>query len=181
MDIDAGDIATYEAPVYSRANQGAVTYAQVAREVWPYYCRLGAEASWLGFPIKPAQRSSVYRAQYFEKGAVYWKSGTDPIAVPKATVDFMLRVNRRGRLGNPVSEEQPVGADGSGRIQFFENGVITLRNGERQIWLRPEPTTDSTPDRPAPERPASVEYRTYPFTRWRKKSNGDESPYAEES
>jgi hypothetical protein len=41
------------------------------------------------------------------------------------------------RLGLPVSEDQPIGADGSGRIQFFDNGTVTLRDGEREIWLRP--------------------------------------------
>jgi hypothetical protein len=41
------------------------------------------------------------------------------------------------RLGFPVIEEQPAGEDGSGRIQFFENGVVTLRDGKREIWLRP--------------------------------------------
>jgi hypothetical protein len=40
-------------------------------------------------------------------------------------------------LGFPNSEEQPIGANDSGRIQFFENGVITLRDGEGEMWVRP--------------------------------------------
>lgn len=40
-------------------------------------------------------------------------------------------------LGYPVSEELSVGADGSDRIQFFKNGNVTLRDGKREIWLRP--------------------------------------------
>jgi hypothetical protein len=36
-----------------------------------------------------------------------------------------------------VSDEQPIGADWSGRIKFFRNGVVTLSDGKREVWLRP--------------------------------------------
>ncbi len=55
-------------------------------------------------------------------------------------VNFFARAgdSLRGRLGFPVTEEQPAGADGSGRIQFFENGNVTLWDGEYEVWLRPD-------------------------------------------
>jgi uncharacterized protein with LGFP repeats len=42
----------------------------------------------------------------------------------------------RDRLGFPVAAEEPAG-NGGGRWQFFENGVVTFKDGKRDVWVRP--------------------------------------------
>jgi Biotin-requiring enzyme len=77
--------------------------------------------------------------QMFEYGQIYWRPGASPIAISASTIEFIRHKGQRvGWIGFPVTEEQPAGSDGSGRIQFFDNGVITLRDGKREIWLRPD-------------------------------------------
>ena len=56
------------------------------------------------------------------------------MAVPAETVELA-----GDRLGWPVSQEKSVDGSGDETIQYFENGVITLRDGKREIWLRPPP------------------------------------------
>jgi hypothetical protein len=135
--------------VYLSETYGAVV---VAPQIWDYYRNLGAEKSWLGFPARQiATRlwNSASGAQSFEAGAVFWLPGADPVAVPAEVVMLL----GSSSLGFPLTEEQPAGADGSGRIQYFEKGVITLRDGKREIWLRP----DSDRDLPADPSPAGPE------------------------
>jgi hypothetical protein len=37
-----------------------------------------------------------------------------------------------------VSDERPIGPGETDRIQFFDNGNVTLLDGKCQIWLHPE-------------------------------------------
>jgi uncharacterized protein with LGFP repeats len=134
-----------EVQVYFSAENGIVL---VVPEAGSYYNKLGAEKSWLGFPVEPARPALGWRPgkQIFEEGVIYWRPGAATIAIPRAVVDLIAQdPDLGGRLGLPVSEEQPAGEDGSGRIQFFEDGVITLRDGKREIWLRPGATGDHRP------------------------------------
>lgn len=128
-----------EFAVYSSTEYGAVA---ILPEVWGCYRDMGAEASWLGFPVEsgtigPPRRSSVVQA--FEGGTIYWRRSRSAIAVPRAFNEVISEdLSRlRERLGFPVTEEWSIDASGINRIQFFENGVVTLRNGKREIWLRP--------------------------------------------
>jgi LGFP repeat len=108
-----------------------------------YYTRLNGTSSWLGFPkTECTALPSALDAygQEFEGGTVFWEGRADeePLGVPAASMELISRDDEiKQRLGLPVSEDQPIGADGSGRIQFFDNGTVTLRDGEREIWLRP--------------------------------------------
>jgi uncharacterized protein with LGFP repeats len=129
--------------VYTSQTYGAVG---VELGIWGYYSNLGEEKSWLGFPAKPGKGLSLpgCGVQYFEEGLIYWQPEKNPIAVSLAIISWIAKDNAiRGRLGFPVSEEGPAGADGSGRIQFFEKGVVTLRDGEREAWLRPDSKAES--------------------------------------
>jgi hypothetical protein len=131
----------YETAVYSWQS-GAVV---VAPKIWDYYSKLGTEKSWLGFPTRQVAArlwSSDSGAQSFETGAVFWMPGTGPIAVPAEVVMLF----GSSSPGFPLTEEQPVGEDGSGRIQYFEKGVVTLRDGRREIWLRPDSDGDLVSD-----------------------------------
>ena len=136
---------TYESAVYWHEGHAAIV---VAREVWPYYCNLEAEKSWLGFPASQADPFSHpvdSGAQHFEEGLIYWQPGFDPVAVPNATLELIENDDVRGRVGMPVSEEKAVG-DGDERIQYFENGVVTFRGGRREAWLRPGSSQRSSQD-----------------------------------
>jgi uncharacterized protein with LGFP repeats len=126
--------------VYSSARYGTVA---VDWRVWPYYRKLGREKSWLGFPIEPGRSMMWSRGgQNFEGGMIYWRRETDPIAVPVAIMQLIQEEDTlAGRLGYPVSEEEPIGTSRHDRIQFFENGVATLQDQKREIWLRPDSKT----------------------------------------
>jgi uncharacterized protein with LGFP repeats len=117
----------------------------VAGELLQYYRSSGETASRLGFPAgderrntgpgDPYVRTSV--EQEFEGGVISGQPGSGLFMVPKEAHDLIWGdPDIATRLGFPVSEEEPVGwADD--RIQFFENGVVTLRAGKRAAWLRP--------------------------------------------
>jgi LGFP repeat-containing protein len=140
--------------VYFSAEHGAVV---IAPEAWTYYSNLGAEASWLGFPVDRRQRGPLpgSGSQKFEGGVLYWRPGTDPIPV-SGFKDLLSHDPKEpgGQLGFPVSAEMPIGADDRDRIQLFENGVITWWDGWPEIWLRPvAPQTPAPP--PSPWKPGS--------------------------
>jgi hypothetical protein len=145
---------TFEAPVYSSEGHGT---AAVAWEIRHYYSELGGEKSWLGFPVEQGRedRSSSRGIQNFESGSIYWQLGMPPFAISTAVVELVgLDQNLYGRLGAPISEEQPIGVNESDRVQLFRNGVVTQWGGKREIWLRPGERAVEQPMPVAPE-PAS--------------------------
>jgi hypothetical protein len=108
-----------------------------------HHARLGGTSSWLGFPTNEwndLPLTDNVCGQEFEGGTVFWGShSTDetPIAVPVATMDLISADDDiRERLGLPVSEDESIGTGDSSRVQFFENGNVTVRDGKREIWLR---------------------------------------------
>jgi hypothetical protein len=103
------------------------------------------------------------RSQHFEGGLISLQPETGPIAIPRAVFEFISRSQELVlKLGHPVSEEQPVGTN-DGRIQYFENGVVTLRDGKREAWVRPESAVETTPvdeaDEPGTSSPEVEEAR----------------------
>jgi hypothetical protein len=127
----------FKTAVYS-SDFGTVT---VAREVWRHYSELGAEKSWLGFPVERASflPNDIGGLQKFERGAIYWRTGSGLIGVPAPVMELIEQTqNLREPLGFPVTEEQSMGPDESDRIQFFERGIVTLRDGKYEIWVRPD-------------------------------------------
>lgn len=140
VELESG---TYETAVYwDEPDNGVV----VVPEIWNYYSNLGAEKSWLGFPMRLGMPlSGVRRRQRFEGGTTYWKSGSDPIAVHKALDDYIFQDHDLlKRLGYPVAEEASLSTGETDRIQFFKGGVVTLRDGKYEVWVRP----DSKPESP---------------------------------
>jgi hypothetical protein len=131
---------TCEVAVYS-PKQWQFGPMTVMPGVWDYYSKMGAETSWLGFPNHHSgigRWSATAGADYFEGGVIYWRVGSDPIAVRKAVADLAGQDwGWRSRLGFPVTEEASADSGESDSIQFFENGVVTLRDGEYEVWLRP--------------------------------------------
>lgn len=124
--------------VYYSVEYGPVI---VSPEIWSYYKRLTAEKSGLGFPISSRRylsASTVSAVQEFEGGKIYWRAGSVPVTVLAQVTEAIGRSRRtRGLIGFPLTEEKSVVRDESERIQFFENGVVTRRDGKYEVWLRP--------------------------------------------
>jgi hypothetical protein len=148
IDDETGEsvvISSYDTAVYSFEIHPSVI---VAERLWSYYRNLGAEKSWLGFPANliPPRSTVGLGGQYFEEGTIYWQPGVAPLAVTNAIRDLVREDSKvRARVGYPVTEEQPLGVNGSDRIQFFHGGVVTKRAGMYEIWLRPEATPAPPP------------------------------------
>jgi hypothetical protein len=62
-------------------------------QIWDYYSKLGAETSWLGFPINPSKTSPWAGSvqQDFEQGAIYSLPAIGPHAVPNAVRDLIRK------------------------------------------------------------------------------------------
>jgi hypothetical protein len=147
----------------------------VAPDAWDYYNKLGAEKSWLGFPVGGITPSTTrldgYLFQEFEEGAILWRPETSPVAVRR---EVMAIASVYGFLDFPLTEEQLVGADGADRIQFFEHGVVTYRDGRYEAWIRP----DTKPEPPAeewqfPDHPITA---GYPYYKGRSKDPDTDEP-----
>jgi hypothetical protein len=94
----------------------------------------------------PEQLDSI--SQDFEGGSIFWRPETGAFAVSNATLNAISQdPASQEKLGWPVSEDRPIGADGSDRIQFFDDGNVTVRDGNHEIWLRPD-STPGTPEEP---------------------------------
>ena len=137
QNFECLDWETFKAAAYLPEGLGIVP---VSGDILGYYRGLGGEKSWLGFPTSSVvlvlKRGYV---QGFEAGTVYLISGIDPIAVSNVFAKLIPDgCAPHEVLGFPTSEEQSIGPNESGRIQFFENGVITLRDGHGDIWARPQ-------------------------------------------
>lgn len=118
-----------------------------------HYQALGGPGSWLGFPVAEQERvRDGAWLQRYEGGILYYPDAHypdayDPRAVQRAALDLIGEPDGGTILGWPVSEEEPIGT-GADRIQFFERGAVTLRDGKRRILVYPEspaPTRHGTP------------------------------------
>jgi uncharacterized protein with LGFP repeats len=106
----------------------------VAGRALKLYERLGGPDSGLGLPVaEDERRQPRLWVQRFERGAIYdGGAAGKAIAVPAETLALAGE-----RLGLPVSPEKAIdGSDGE-TIQHFEQGIVTRRDGQREMWLRP--------------------------------------------
>jgi uncharacterized protein with LGFP repeats len=124
----------YDGTVYSSEEHGIHS---VENQIKEFHTLLGGTSSWLGFPKATREASIHFDAWDFEGGTVFERAAS-LIAVPAETMELLFRDRELwDHLGSPVSEEQPIGA-GADRIQFFDNGNVTLRDGRREIWVHPK-------------------------------------------
>lgn len=104
------------------------------------YERLGATGSWLGFPTSDEERRTGARGpsiQTFEGGAIYYTDTHDSVTVPAATLDYLgSHPGLAEQLGVPVRRDP--GSRPEEPVQFFENGVVTIRDGVIEAWVRPK-------------------------------------------
>jgi serine/threonine-protein kinase len=120
--------------IYSSARG---TYG-VSGAIFNKYYSLSASGGWLGFPTAEvaSEGEEWGTGQSFEGGTVWVVRGHhEPVAVPAATMELLTRDAMRA-LGPPVSDEASVGSGDTERIQFFRDGVVSLRDGRREVWLR---------------------------------------------
>jgi Protein kinase domain len=120
--------------IYSSAHG---TYG-VSGTIFSKYYSLSASGGWLGFPTsKVASEGEGWGlGQSFEGGTVWVVRGQrDPVAVPATTMEMLTRDAMRA-LGPPLSDEASVGSGDGERIQFFRNGIVSLRDGKREVWWR---------------------------------------------
>lgn len=110
----------------------------VGGDIESFYNPLGGTSSWLGYPTSNPTRLGSQLTQDFEGGTVFAGiPAARVVAVPAASMNLIKRKSLRERLGFPVAAEEPAG-NGVGRWQFFENGVVTFRDGKLDVWVRPE-------------------------------------------
>jgi uncharacterized protein with LGFP repeats len=108
----------------------------VRGDIASYYHQLGGPSSWLGFPTARQTYLEGRPIQDFECGTVF--IGPDhPLAVPAASMELIWRdEGMKERIGFPVTAEEQTGTSDD-RWQFFQNGVVTVKDGNRQVWVRP--------------------------------------------
>lgn len=118
--------------VYSTSDTGVY---RVVGQTLAFYERLGGPGSNLGFPTSNSARiRGDGWCQEFEHGSIYHRKGHGLTAVPAETL--RLTGSTMHPLGWPTSAEKSVDGRAEERIQFFEHGVVTVRDGKREIWLR---------------------------------------------
>ncbi|MBO3747510.1 hypothetical protein J5X84_15640 [Streptosporangiaceae bacterium NEAU-GS5] len=112
------------------------------------YERMGGTGSWLGFPTSCERRGTLSAEekkrvhQDFEGGRIFWRGG-NAFAVFQLVVDLLERQSDADqRLGFPISAAKSLAADANETIQFFEHGVVTVRDGMAEAWMRPSTTPD---------------------------------------
>jgi uncharacterized protein with LGFP repeats len=118
--------------------------------------RLGGTAGWLGFPTseevqaRSARSEPLRSVQSFEGGCIFHAEEHGPVPVTARVQRYLADHEAfRELLGFPVRPEAPVAIGDSGedlRVQLFEHGILTLRDGTVEAWVRPE-------DRLPPDRP----------------------------
>ncbi|MFI5952345.1 DUF4062 domain-containing protein [Cryptosporangium sp. NPDC051539] len=100
------------------------------------YGAAGGSGGPLGFPLGPSDSRARWPwvAQWFEGGVL---SRNDVVVL--GDVFALLRDDPMvvATLGEPRRAEQPIGAPGSGEaIQYFADGVVTVRDGVAEAWFR---------------------------------------------
>ena len=116
---------------------------------------LGGTSGWLGYPrsgetdARASESEPWCTIQEFEGGAIFYKQAHGSVPVPRATLEFITgHDGLQQKLGFPVKAENLLIGDtaaydhpgtpnpATDREQFFEHGVVTVRNGVMEAWLR---------------------------------------------
>ncbi|WP_433380975.1 hypothetical protein ACQPZX_16270 [Actinoplanes sp. CA-142083] len=121
------------------------------------YEQLAGAVGSMGLPIAEEVDSRIYALglrrgyQAFEGGAIYttsgrrasflaaaWQKRERTIEVRKAVIEmFASSPGLERTLGFPREVEKRLAESDDDAVQFFENGVVTIRGGRAQAWVRP--------------------------------------------
>lgn len=103
-----------------------------------FYRQEGETRSWLGFPTGEPRRYTLRGrfSQAFEGGTIFWANERGAIAVPSVSMELISYKGGGSQhsLGFPITPEKRLESEGIERIQFFENGVVTVRRGVAEVW-----------------------------------------------
>jgi uncharacterized protein with LGFP repeats len=112
-----------------------------------FYERLGGTSSWLGFPksdetdARTSEDEPRSTIQEFEGGAIFYKHGYGSVPVSGAIMEYLSQHGGlRQRLGFPVKKARSLVSGDDEQVQFFEHGIVTIRNGVTEGWVRPHDT-----------------------------------------
>lgn len=129
--------ARQEVAIYARDDSDGDAVA-VFEPILSLYRALDGPVGWLGLPsceqVGTAQGDGA--VQDFEGGVIVLQPGRRPLAVPL----LIYAAADARRLGVPVGPVQQLGG-GSDQAQFFEKGLITVRDGTPEAWT-PKPAVN---------------------------------------
>ncbi len=140
----AGHVCPVGATVYRSEAFGVHS---VSGGIGKVYELLEGTVGWLGFPksdtFDASSRSiSDGRAQAFEGGAILWNTRYRAVPVRADIIDTLGDLDGLlGDLGFPVAPESALVKEPETRVQRFEHGIVTARNGSCEVWLRHERST----------------------------------------
>jgi uncharacterized protein with LGFP repeats len=103
----------------------------------------GGTKSWLGFPksdeidARSSPDESWCTTQEFEGGTIFFKEKHGSVTVTRSVMDYLRDTGLRQRIGFPVKRENVLAGGDDEPVQFFEHGVVTIRKGVIEGWLRP--------------------------------------------
>jgi hypothetical protein len=143
-------VSPYETTGQLQRFEGATIYLSEAYGVYTVgwrngelYERLGGPAGRLGLPrsdetkANPKVINARCTIQEFEGGSIFRDEEHGPVAVSREVLPYVdKRHGLHGVLGFPVSQEEALGAGGGSRIQFFEHGLVTIRDDIIEVWTR---------------------------------------------
>jgi uncharacterized protein with LGFP repeats len=113
------------------------------------YERLGGTKSWLGFPKSDETEARTSpdepwcTTQEFEGGTIFYKEKHGSVTVTRSVMDYLTSSGLRQRIGFPVKRENFLAGGDDEPLQFFEHGVVTVRKGVIEAWLRPDEAASS--------------------------------------
>jgi hypothetical protein len=117
------------------------------------YELLGGTSSWLGFPTsdetdaRESEQESRATIQRFEGGAKFNKAENGSVPVPSAVMKYLSQHDDLIHwLGFPVKEADLLAQREGEQVQFFEHGVVTVRDGVPEAWVRPDDSLPPIPD-----------------------------------
>lgn len=109
------------------------------------YERLHGTSGELGFPktdevdARQSENEPWCTTQEFEGGTIFFKMEYGSVIVSRTIMEWLHEHERvLRRLGFPVKGEGSLTSGDGDRMQFFEHGVVTIRDGAIEAWLRPE-------------------------------------------
>jgi LGFP repeat len=127
------------ATIYHSNQHGAYT---VERGNGVCYERLNGTGSWLGFPTSDEVDASTWAdspestVQHFEGGEIFYTKKYHSIAVKREVFNFLTGPNHSSRrLGFPIRELEPLASGPDSYIQFFQHGLVTVRDNQVQVWF----------------------------------------------
>lgn len=122
-----GEFQNFQGGTVFASDHGAFVVAGAVQDA---YVERGGVSGEMGFPVAGAHTVDEMVEQQFEAGYIV-TDGETGYVVPTVVAELPVE------LGMPTSQPLPLKAEPD-FIQFFEDGVVTVVDGEAEYWLHPE-------------------------------------------